>query len=158
MPAYIRPDCNNKKKKMINSKSLDDLLPHVAILARQLIEIAEEELDIDELRVTSTYRDYEYQNWLYAQGRTRPGQRVTSARGGYSWHNFQVAFDVVPMRDGKAIWDNVKPENKALWHAIGDIGKELGLEWGGDWQMVDMPHFQDAGGLSMAQLRARKAD
>lgn len=142
---------------MINSKSLDDLLPHVAELARQLVEIAEEELPIDELRITSTYRDYEYQDKLYAQGRTTPGSRVTSVRGGQSWHNFQVAFDVVPIVDGKAVWDTASEHNKQLWKDIGDIGKELGLEWGGDWHMVDMPHFQDAGGLSMAQLRAQKA-
>lgn len=141
---------------MLNSRSLDDLLPHVAELARQLIEIAEETLEIDELRITSTYRDYEYQEWLYAQGRTRPGKRVTSARAGQSWHNFQVAFDVVPIIGGKALWDNVQPENREMWEAIGAIGRDLGLEWGGDWQMVDMPHFQEAGGLSMAQLRAQK--
>lgn len=148
---------------MLNSKSLDDLLPHVADLARQLIEIAETELDIDELRITSTYRDYEYQDWLYAQGRTRlrdaNGKKllpVTSARAGQSWHNFQVAFDVVPIIGGQPLWDNVRPENREMWEAIGAIGREIGLEWGGDWKIVDMPHFQETGGLSLAQLRAQK--
>lgn len=138
---------------MINSKSLDDLLDHVAEKARAMIEMCEEELPIDELRVTSTYRDYEYQTHLYAQGRTRSGGIVTNAKAGYSWHNFQVAFDVVPIVDGKAIWENAQ-----LWRDIGEIGQECGLEWGGSWaSFPDRPHFQDAGGMNMAQLRARKA-
>jgi len=31
---------------------------------------------------------------LYAQGRTKPGNKVTNARGGYSNHNFGIAFDI----------------------------------------------------------------
>lgn len=138
---------------MINSKSLDDLLEHVAEKARAMIAMCEDELPIDELRVTSTYRDYEYQTYLYAQGRTRPGAIVTNAKAGFSWHNFQVAFDVVPIVGGKAIWDNAQ-----LFRDIGEIGQECGLEWGGSWpSFPDRPHFQDAGGMNMAQLRAQKA-
>ena len=138
--------------KMINSKSLDDLLPEVAEKAREFIRIAEEELPIDELRVTSTFRDYEYQTFLYAQGRTRPGSIVTNAKAGQSWHNFQVALDVVPMINGKAVWDNAP-----LWKDIGEIGQECGLEWGGAWKrFIDKPHFQDTGGLDLAQLREQK--
>lgn len=138
---------------MINSRLLSDLLPHVAAKAARMIEMANDELPIDKLIITSTYRDYESQNALYAQGRTKPGDIVTNARGGYSWHNFQVAFDVVPVINGVAIWNN-----NILWRDIGEIGKECDLEWGGDWQFVDKPHFQDAGGLSMAQLRAQKVN
>ena len=138
---------------MLNSKSLDDLLPEVAEKARAFIKMAEEELPIDELRITSTCRDYEYQTWLYAQGRTRPGIIVTNAKAGYSWHNFQVAFDVVPIVDGKAVWDNAQ-----LWKDIGEIGQECGLEWGGAWvSFKDKPHFQDTGGFNLAQLREQKA-
>ena len=41
---------------------------------------------------TRTYRE---QAELYAQGRTKPGSKVTNAQPGYSWHNFGMAWDFV---------------------------------------------------------------
>ena len=30
-----------------------------------------------------------------------------------------------------------------MYKAVGALGEELGLEWGGNWQtLVDQPHFQ----------------
>lgn len=139
---------------MLNSKDINDLLPHVRDLAIQLIAIAEDELLIDKLLITSTYRDAEYQNYLYAQGRTRPGAIVTNARAGYSWHNFQLAFDVVPIVGGKAMWDTSTKAGMQLWQDIGAIGEEVGLDWAGHWQSFkEYAHFQHTGGKTMAQLR-----
>ena len=36
--------------------------------------------------VTSTYRSMESQNAIYAQGRTKPGNIVTNAKGGQGHH------------------------------------------------------------------------
>jgi hypothetical protein len=67
-------------------------------------------------------------------------------------HGFGLAFDVVPLVNGKAIWDN-----NGLWVKIGAIGKSLGLEWGGDWKtIIDKPHFQYTQGLTSEELRAGK--
>lgn len=44
--------------------------------------------------VTEGFRSVARQNELYAQGRTRPGQIVTKARGGQSAHNYGLAVDV----------------------------------------------------------------
>lgn len=133
---------------MISSRSLTELDPWVATMARRLVAKAKA-AGID-LIVTSTYRDHEAQNALYAQGRTKPGKIVTHARGGYSIHNYRLAFDVVPVRGGKAVWDD-----NALWTMVGKLGQEVGLEWGGSWtKFKDRPHFQWTGGLSLAQLRA----
>lgn len=131
---------------MINSRRLEDLLPAVQAKAEKMIAAARAE-DID-LIVTSTYRDHASQNALYAQGRTKPGKIVTNAKGGQSWHQYRVAFDVVPVRNGKAIWNDAP-----LWKRIGAIGKKFGLEWAGDWKTFkEYPHFQYRGGLTMREL------
>lgn len=135
---------------MINSRKIEDLHPYVASLARKMIAAAKKE-GIDVL-VTSTYRDGESQNALYAQGRTKPGRIVTNAKAGQSWHNFRLAFDVVPVVNGKAMWNDLR-----TFRRLGAIGKSVGLEWAGDWKSFpEMPHFQWTGGLSLAQLRAGK--
>ena len=65
---------------MINSRKIDDLLPVVQEKVNKFIELCHNN-DID-LLVTSTYRDNESQNQLYAQGRTLPGKKVTNAKAG----------------------------------------------------------------------------
>lgn len=132
---------------MINSRSLTDLHPRVAVLADRLLERCRAE-GID-LLITSTYRDHESQAALYAKGRTAPGPKVTNAKPGQSFHNWRVAFDVVPLVDGKAIWNDDK-----LWQRIGAIGVELGLEWAGNWKSFrEMPHFQFTNGLKLADFQ-----
>ena len=134
---------------MINSRSLDDLLPPVRQRVEKFIALCRA-VGID-LLVTSTYRDNESQNALYAQGRTAPGRIVTNAKAGQSWHNYRCAVDVVPLTNGKPNW-NVKDP---VWQTVGQLGKQAGLEWAGDWKRFkEYPHFQYAGGLTMAQLAA----
>ena len=132
---------------MINSRNLDDLVPPAKQRAEAFIAAAKAK-GID-LLVTSTYRDNESQDALYAQGRTTPGNVVTKAKAGQSWHNWRCALDVVPLVNGKAIWDD-----PALWKQVGEIGKSCGLEWAGDWvTFKEFPHFQYTGGLTIAQLQ-----
>jgi peptidoglycan L-alanyl-D-glutamate endopeptidase CwlK len=38
---------------------------------------------------------------LYAIGRTKPGKKVTKAKGGTSYHNYGLAFDIYPFINGK---------------------------------------------------------
>jgi peptidoglycan L-alanyl-D-glutamate endopeptidase CwlK len=132
---------------MINSRNLDDLAPPVKQRAQAFIDAAKAK-GID-LLVTSTYRDSESQNALYAQGRTTPGNIVTRAKAGESWHNHRCALDVVPLVNGKAIWDD-----QAMWKQVGEIGKSCGLEWAGDWKTFkEYPHFQYTNGMTLAQLQ-----
>lgn len=104
------------------------------------------------LIVTQGLRTNEEQARLYAQGRTTPGQIVTNAPPGSSWHNFGLAFDVAVLDPyGKSTW----PENEALWQKIGTIGKSTGLQWGGDWTSIkDRPHFEYHPGLTLTDARA----
>lgn len=98
--------------------------------------------------VQSGYRSIDEQNKLYAQGRTKPGKRVTNAKGGQSYHNFGVAADVVFKVNGKWSWDDKLP-----WSKLGEEGKAIGLEWGGDWKSIkDRPHFQYTNGLKLDNL------
>ena len=114
----------------------------------QFIIKAEKELK-KQLRVTSGLRTIKEQNKLYAQGRTRPGKIVTNAKGGKSYHNFGLAVDIVEIKNGKALWSN--PD----WGKISELGKSLGLEWGGDWVSIkDKPHFQVSFGKSTSKLFA----
>jgi peptidoglycan LD-endopeptidase CwlK len=139
---------------MINSRNISDLLPRVQPLANAFIEKCKAEGI--ELLITSTYRDKESQAALFAQGRTTPGKIVTNARAGRSFHNYRVAFDVVPLRNGKPVWGTVN-EDAVLWKKIGAIGVECGLEWAGNWRtFTEFPHFQFTGGLTLADFQAGK--
>lgn len=136
----------------VTDQRIAGLHPEVRASAAQFVNRVEQELGI-QLRVTSGFRSYADQDALYAQGRTAPGEIVTNARGGHSYHNFGLAFDVVEVRpDGSVNWNTD-------WEAIGRVGESMGLEWGGSWTgFQDRPHFQLDFGLSTAQLRSRVAD
>lgn len=97
--------------------------------------------------LTCGYRSIEEQERLYAQGRTKPGKKVTNARGGDSWHNWGLAADYAFIINGKVTWDGP-------WTTFGKIARECGLEWGGDFKsIVDRPHVQWTKGKTLAQMR-----
>ncbi len=109
-------------------------------------------------RFSHTLRTDKEQNELYAQGRTKPGKKVTNAKGGYSYHNFGLAFDIVLIIDNKeASWDmktDFDGDKKADWMEVVEVAKKYGWEWGGDWvKFKDAPHFQKTFGKTTAQLR-----
>lgn len=136
---------------MINSRKLEDLHPKVKVLCEKFIEKCKSQ-DIDVL-ITSTYRDAESQNALYAQGRTTAGKIVTNARGGQSYHNWRVAFDFVPIVNGKAQWSDV-----ATFKKCGKIAESVGLEWAGRWKgkMIEMAHCQYTNNLKLSDFQAGK--
>ncbi|MEZ5386470.1 MAG: M15 family metallopeptidase [Prosthecobacter sp.] len=141
-----------------SEKNIATLHPRVQPLARSLILRAMERGW--NFKITSALRTYAEQDALYAQDRTKPGKRVTNARGGYSNHNFGLAFDVTLFNGSQPVWDS------PLYKALAVIGQELGLEWGGNWKSpVDEPHYQLrpawAAGMKesvmLTELRRRKA-
>jgi peptidoglycan L-alanyl-D-glutamate endopeptidase CwlK len=135
---------------MINSRDIEVLATPVKTRVKLFIAACKEQ-EID-LLVTSTYRDYESQKALYAQGRTTPGKIVTNADAGHSFHNFKCAVDVVPVVNGKPVWDD-----EEMWTKIGAIGKSVGLDWAGDWKSFqERAHFQYTGGLSLKDLQEGK--
>ena len=135
---------------MITSRSINDLLPQVQTMCIHFIEKCHTEGI--EVIITSTFRDFEAQNALYAQGRTSSGKRVTNAKGGDSFHNHRVAFDFVPVVNGKAVWNDEK-----LFEHCGVIAESYGLEWGGRFKSIhDLPHCQWRNGLSLADFKSGK--
>ena len=113
-------------------------------------------------RFAYTTRTFAEQDALFAQGRTKPGKRVTNAKGGQSYHNFSLAVDIVLLwdKDGNgtfetAVWDtktDFDGDKQSDWMEVVAIFKRYGWEWGGDWRFVDMPHFQKTFGKSVKQL------
>lgn len=104
------------------------------------------------VQISEGHRSNARQNELYAQGRTKPGNIVTNAKAGQSWHNYGIAVDFfLTSKDGsKALWTV-----NSKWRRAAAIGKSLGFTWGGDWDgFVDNPHLQMSQGLTLAQLQA----
>lgn len=89
------------------------------------------------IKIISGLRSYEEQATLYAQGRSKPGPKVTNANAGYSNHNFGLAFDI-------GIWQNGKYlDESPLYKAVAPLGIDLGLTWGGSWKTIqDQPHYE----------------
>ena len=124
---------------MVNSRSLADLDPQARTVCNAHLDLCR--AAGIELLVTSTWRDYEAQDGLYAIGRTVQKERrvVTNAKAGHSWHNFKCAWDVVPVVSGKPVWDDKDP----VWRRVIQLGKEAGAEAGAEWtSFPDLPHFQ----------------
>lgn len=102
--------------------------------------------------VTQEYRSIAEQDSLYAQGRTKPGAIVTNAKGGESYHNWRVAFDIAFVKGSGVSYDGP-------WSEVSKQAKALGLEWGGEWaSFPDRPHFQFTGGYTCAQFKAGTVD
>jgi len=119
------------------SRKIEDLHPKVMEKAKDfLAKCAEQGIDV---LIYCTYRSQAEQAELYAIGRTTPGKIVTNAKPGYSYHNWGLAFDCVPLINGKPMWDSKNP----MWQKLGELGKSVGLEWAGDWKKFkEYPHFQ----------------
>ena len=118
-----------------SEKTIASLLPEVQPIARALVQKAA--LSGIKIKVISGLRTYAEQDALYAQGRTKPGNIVTNAKGGYSNHNFGIAFDIGVFEGSQYLGESSK------YQAVGVLGMDLGLEWGGNWKtIVDQPHFQ----------------
>lgn len=127
----------------ISEVRLGDVYPGLASKIRQMATMLPEGLTF---RVTQGLRSWADQAKLYAQGRTAPGAIVTNAPPGYSWHQWSVAVDIVPMEAGHPDWNIEHPS----WPKLISLGKSLGLESGAEWQHPDWPHFQMTGSFPVS--------
>ncbi len=134
---------------MVNSRDIEKLHPTLLRGANELIARGKQK-DLDIL-ITQTLRDNEYQDQLYAQGRTTSGSIVTNARGGESFHNYGLAFDICKNLKGHEYDDS------DFFKKVGDIWTEMGGMWGGNFEsFVDAPHFEFSGGLDIKDLQKGK--
>ena len=112
------------------------------------------------VEITLAYRSYEEQDALYSQGRNEKGEVtdaskvVTNAKGGQSYHNFGLAFDLtVYDKDGKKDWN----KDSDSWKKVIAEEKEQGFEAGAEWtDFPDLPHFQNTFGFMPRALREKK--
>lgn len=111
--------------------------PRLQELAAKLVKAcADQGLAI---KIGETLRTVAEQDELYAQGRTKPGSIVTNAKGSSysSQHQWGIAFDFY-RNDGQGAYN----ESGGFFTRVGELGKKVGLGWGGDWSsIVDKPHF-----------------
>lgn len=102
------------------------------------------------LFVVEGLRTRERQAELYAQGRTKPGRKVTWTL--HSKHLEGKAVDLAPLINGAIDWADLSKFD-AIAKAMQDAAKEVGVavRWGGDWDMdgqprergeSDSPHFE----------------
>ena len=124
---------------MANVRDLKELNPLVTFLAEKALEDIRKQ-GVNPL-VVETYRPQSRQNQLYAQGRTKPGNRVTWTKN--SFHTSRKALDIVPQRsvNGKmtAIWNAKDPDFVIIINTMIAYGFEAGHNW---TNTVDSAHFQ----------------
>jgi len=99
-----------------------------------------------QFRITQGLRTWDEQAKLYAQGRTEPGQIVTNAPPGHSWHEYACAFDYVPLISGAPVWEL----SNSLWIEIRDAAESIGFASGSRWHHPDWPHLQITGRFSVS--------
>lgn len=119
------------------------------------------------LRLSYTFRTFEEQDALYAQGRTKPGDVVTKAKGGQSIHNYGLAFDIVLLYDkdgdGKfeeVSWDTKRDGDKdgiPDWLEVTKVFLAGGYTNGfiTNGKKWDLPHFQKDFGLSWQKMKTK---
>ena len=86
--------------------------------------------------ITETYRSQERQDYLYAQGRTRAGKKVTWTKS--SRHTSRRAWDICKNVKGAEYSD------AGFFKKCGEIARSFNITWGGDWKTPDTPHFEIA--------------
>jgi len=124
-------------KGQVMGRGIDKLHPAVRDKAERL-ERECKALNIP-LLITETWRSKEEQDALYAKGRTVPGGVVTKAQYPNSMHCWGLAFDFCRNVRGLEYDDR-----DGFFALVGDIGRKIGLVWGGDWAAFkDKPHFED---------------
>jgi peptidoglycan L-alanyl-D-glutamate endopeptidase CwlK len=134
------------------SRKLEDLQPHVEEAAKRWLAACD--AAGLEVLVTHTLRTNAEQDELYAQGRTKPGRKVTNAKGGQSFHNYGLALDFVPKRGGDLVW-GTSGKDMLLWMECIELAEKEGFESGARWTgFRDIPHLQITGGKTIAELKA----
>ena len=129
-----------------NAGHMAKLVPEVAELAKRHIEACSAEGI--ELVIVQSVRTMEEQAAIYARGRTASGKAVTAAKPGMSWHNYGRAYDVAVIEGGRIDWKSPK------YARAGELGKSLGLVWGGDFKSVrgDLGHFEFHPGMRLKKV------
>jgi RHS repeat-associated protein len=136
MTGNVAMPMRSKTWDPVTDRRISELDPRVQEPAREFVNDTQDWTGV-KLRINEGYRSVAEQDKYYAQGRTAPGNIITNAQGGQSYHNYGKAVDVVIMTNGQPDW------SKQITPDVAAYGKQQGFEWGGDWRgFKDYPHFQ----------------
>lgn len=104
-------------------------------------------------RVFEACRTPQRQAYLYAQGRSRPGPKVTWVKPWSSMHQYGLAVDFVLYETGRWSWDD-RGGKAALWTEMHSIAQRHGMTpLYKKGRLIEKPHVQIAG-VSLSDLRA----
>lgn len=84
-----------------------------------------------DVKIFETWRSYTRQLWLYAQGRSRPGAKITWTLK--SMHQLGKAVDI----------GQPYPVSENQWRQLADSAKKYGIDWSYDLFKNERAHFQD---------------
>lgn len=130
-------------------RNLDELAPAMARRTRAFLSACDGD-GLDAM-VWEAVRTPAVQAVYWALGRSviPPRYTVTNARDVlHSWHGFGLAIDVISRSKAWGF--------SAAWIThVASIATAHGLDWGGDWRVKDLPHFQFGGMKATPSDRAR---
>ena len=145
-------------------RSLDALTPRMQGLAAKALEAMQSDPELRrmgcaDILVNESFRELSTQLIYWMRGRMMDPADVQAAyKRAWGWqpspeecrkvitwtleskHLTGNAIDFVPSKTGKDYWWTAPKE---VWQRMGEIGKQCGLKWGGDWKgREDVPHFE----------------
>ncbi len=95
------------------------------------------------VKINEGYRSQARQAFLYAQGRTTPGNIVTNAPSSLtSWHGYGLAVDVIHATLAYTPFGSDRAANERWFADVGGVFKHSLCSWGGNWTKPDTPHMQ----------------
>ncbi|HET8870199.1 MAG TPA: M15 family metallopeptidase [Aquabacterium sp.] len=83
------------------------------------------------------YRSPERQDMLAARG-----AHVTQAKAWQSYHQYGLAADCAFVRAGRLVISEKDPWAQRGYALYGQVAEQVGLTWGGRWQMMDLGHVE----------------
>ncbi len=93
------------------------------------------------IRLTDGLRTFAQQAADYARGRTTPGNRITDAPPGHSWHQYGMAFDCCVLLNGGVDYDITTPQWKKIYALAPTCGLFCGINFPAGMKGDD-DHFQ----------------
>jgi peptidoglycan LD-endopeptidase CwlK len=112
-------------------------------MTRALIVFARMEARGYPLALLEGYRSPDRQDVLAASH-----IHVTNAKAFQSKHQYGLALDAAPIRNGRLVISERDPWAMEAYQAFGEEAEKAGLTWGGRWKLKDYGHIEASGTIS----------
>lgn len=90
------------------------------------------------------------------QAELMSGGMATRAGAWQSCHQYGLAVDSAPIRDGKLQWNMSDDWTRRAYELYGELGRQAGLTWGGDWRSIkDYVHLEASPDCRAARAQRR---